>query len=329
MQAPGRCACHALPRARTALSRSGSPSGASRRCAYAAKSAISSPRGTLVRPGKTASVVFAVRGEAHVVEHDLVEPGVCRRRRDPERVVPDAAIVGVHPAEACARLPDGSVRAPNREVGSRLGKHRILEDDDPADQIDAVPVRKAGDLRGLVVRADGTDLGRQRDARRTEADLAALVLDVELDRVEPALAEVDVLLELPGKRRERAGDVHAAHLDGQRTRADGRGEDRRRARCRRLRLRGSRVPVLSGNRHASRERRERSGGACRGRARGGGAWRGAHCPVASETARSGPRMGRAWTPGPGGYRTSTGLRETARHTMPQSRWCSQTAQSAA
>ena len=70
----------------------------------------------------------------------------------------------------------------------------------------------ARDLVRVVVRLGGADAARERDGRRLEGDLAALVLDVDLDRVQPLAAHAHVLPELAGGDRERHGHVDAADL---------------------------------------------------------------------------------------------------------------------
>ena len=112
--------------------------------------------------------------------------------------------------------------------GRVLREVRVLEDDHPADQVDALAVRHSRHLRRLVVVADGAGLPREWHAEGREPDLTALVLEVELDGVQPVLRQRDVLLELPRERRERARHVDAAHLDRERTWPD-RDLDARRA----------------------------------------------------------------------------------------------------
>ena len=56
---------------------------------------------------------------------------------------------------------------------------------------------------------------RERHRGGDEADLAVLVLDVELDRVQPLVDELQVLLELAVERGERHRHVDAANLVGQ------------------------------------------------------------------------------------------------------------------
>ena len=70
---------------------------------------------------------------------------------------------------------------------------------------------------GVVVAPRRADPLGERDVDR-EADLAVLVLDVELDRVEACCLHRDVLLELSGYAGERHRHVDAANLDGQRPR---------------------------------------------------------------------------------------------------------------
>jgi len=152
----------------------------------------------------------AVRGEAHVVELDLVEARPRRRRRDREVVLPGAAVAGVEPAQSGTGLPDRAVRCPDGEVGARDGEDRVLERDDAADQVDAVLVCEPRGPPGVVVRPGGADRARQLRSAADEPDLPALVLDVELEGVEPG--QLQVLLEPPGQRRERLGHVDAPHL---------------------------------------------------------------------------------------------------------------------
>jgi hypothetical protein len=59
-------------------------------------------------------------------------------------------------------------------------------------------------------RADVAGQGRQ--LVRHESDLPVLVLDVDLDRVQPVGRQSRVVVELPGESGERRGDVDAAHL---------------------------------------------------------------------------------------------------------------------
>src|SRR5207247_2126311 len=79
-----------------------------------------------------------------VVELDLVEAGPRRGRADPDDVLPDPLAVRVGPAEACVVDPDGTVAVLNREIRPRRGQRRVLEDDDPPDQVDACRMRLAG-----------------------------------------------------------------------------------------------------------------------------------------------------------------------------------------
>ncbi len=110
------------------------------------------------------------------------------------------------------------------------------------------------DLAGRVVVPHRPGLSRERHVRRREGDLAPLVLDVELDRVQPLLLERDVLLELAGKGRERSGHVDAPYLDRQGPRA-GRDRDRIAHRLdRHASVRGRPgLVALSRERHPARE----------------------------------------------------------------------------
>ena len=111
---------------------------------------------------------------------------------------------------------------PSRRLIARCGafceSSGSSKHDEPPDQVDALGVELAGDLARLVVPHGRSDLARERHGRGREPDLAVLVLDVELDRVQPLLAQRDVLVELAVDRRERHGHVDAAHLVGERTR---------------------------------------------------------------------------------------------------------------
>ena len=71
----------------------------------------------------------------------------------------------------------------------------------------------------------GAVLARERGRALDERDVAALVLQVDLDRVQAVALQGEVLLELARERHQRAGDVHAADLLRQR-----RAERRSRAR---------------------------------------------------------------------------------------------------
>ena len=157
-------------------------------------------------------VDVAVGGEAHVVELDLVEAGAGGDLGDRDVVVPDALVVRVRPTEACVVVPDGAVRVLDCELGTAGREARVLEDDDAADQVDALCVNLAGGLARLVVRLCGADLARERHPRGDKADLAVLVLHVQLDRVQPVVDELEVLLELPVERGERHRHVDPAHL---------------------------------------------------------------------------------------------------------------------
>ena len=99
---------------------------------------------------------------------------------------------------------------------------RILEDDDPADQVDALRVSQPCDLAGAVVGARGTDPRRERHRGRDEPDLAVLVLDVELDRVQAV--DADVLVEVkgrnPGPLYPRLHHQHLQHVELRRAGGD-------------------------------------------------------------------------------------------------------------
>ena len=114
--------------------------------------------------------------------------------------------------------PAAAVRVLDREVGPLRREHRVLHHDDAADQIHPLRVDLLRDRARLVVRLRGADAPRQGHCRGDEADLTVLVLDVELDRVQPRQREV--LVELAGDRGERHRDVHAANRLRRRQRLD-------------------------------------------------------------------------------------------------------------
>ena len=153
----------------------------------------------------------AVAREADVVELDLVEAELGRLDGDVDVVLPDPLVVGIRPAEAAVVQPGRAVCPPDRQGGIAGGQERILEGDDAADQVEASRVDLRHGLLGVVVPLGGADPPRERDGRR-KADVAVLVLDVELDRVQSVLLERDVLVELPGEAGERHRHVHATHL---------------------------------------------------------------------------------------------------------------------
>ena len=199
-----------------------------------------------------------------------------------------------------ARRPDAAVRSLDREIRPSLRELRILEADDPADHVDAVPVGQRDEGLRVVEGARCADGARERDVGRHEPDLAALVLDVQLDRVEPVALVADVLPELPGQRGERAGHVNAADLDRKRPRAfrqrpcavawPGRAARR---------LDGLVVADEAGAHHDGDHRR---GAGAPGPRPDGAALSGASGPVERGNARSGPLVRRAWTPDHRAYR---------------------------
>src|SRR5262249_33723007 len=79
------------------------------------------------------------------------------------------------------------------------------------DQIEAGGVDLGDGALRVVVAHAGADLARKRHVHRP-ADLAVLVLDVELDRVQAAVLHRDVLLELARDAGERHRHVYAANL---------------------------------------------------------------------------------------------------------------------
>ena len=99
-----------------------------------------------------------------------------------------------------------------REPGPPLGDERILEGDDPPDQVETGGVHLACRGARVVVRLRGAGGPRERRRAADEADLAVLVLDIQLDRVEAGALEREVLVELAVQARERHRDVYTAHL---------------------------------------------------------------------------------------------------------------------
>ena len=161
----------------------------------------------------------AVAREADVVELDLVEAEPRRGDGDVDVVLPDALVVGVRSSRArrcCARREPSRRRIasvgalPPRAPGSS-------KRDDAADQVEPRRVDLAATARrhrssgfaAPTFRASG-------HGRRDEADLAVLVLDVELDRVQAGRLQREVLVELAGERRRapssrgRRGSLRAA-----------------------------------------------------------------------------------------------------------------------
>ncbi len=188
------------------------PRGFRRFVAYSTKLAIVCHFGSERRLAIDSTVDVPVAREARVVEHDLVEAGSGGCHRDVDVVLPDPLVVRVRPPEPGAVAPHRAVSRTNRHPGTSLGQPWILEHDDAPDQVHAGGVRLPRDRGRVVVALRAADLCRERHSARAEADLAVLVLDVELERVQALLAQLEVLLELPGHRGERGGDVDAAGL---------------------------------------------------------------------------------------------------------------------
>ena len=197
----------------------------------------------------------SVRGVAHVVELDLVEAGPRGGDRDREIVVPRAAVPRVDPAEAGARLPDGAVRRLHGEIGPRDREDGILEGHDAADQVDAVTVREPRDAPRVVVRPGRADRAGELRRAVDEADLPALVLDVELERVQAG--KLQVLLEPTRQRRQRLGHVDSAHL--RRDVAPHRHDLRRRPGRSRRRRHGHRMGRLAAEREGPHPCSDRAG----------------------------------------------------------------------
>ena len=97
----------------------------------------------------------------------------------------------------------------------RGGGDRVLEGHDAPDQVEPGAVQPARHPARVVVRACSAVVPRDRRCAGHEGDVAALVLHVDFQRVEPAVLERDVLVELAGQRQQRHRDVDAADLLGQ------------------------------------------------------------------------------------------------------------------
>ena len=104
-------------------------------------------------------------------------------------------------------MPDRAVGVFQRVARHPLRQDRILEHDDAPDQVHVLRVRLARDFVRVVVRLGSADPAGERDGRRLEGDLAAFVLDVDLDRVQALPAHAHVLAELAG------GDEGHGHVD--------------------------------------------------------------------------------------------------------------------
>ena len=219
--APARCPCRGSPRARRAPSRRGRRAAPSRCFAYATKLAISSPFGTLVLPGIDGVRDVAVGREPDVVEHDLVEAGARSGRGDRDGVVPHPPVVRVDPGEPGARRPDRPVRCGGSRSRGAPREVRVLEDDDPADQVDALAVQLPDDLSRVVV---ATHRARLRARAASPVGAKAISPPSSLTSssivLSPYFVSAHVLVELARERGERAGHVDAAHLDRQRPRPD-------------------------------------------------------------------------------------------------------------
>src|SRR5262249_45067689 len=85
---------------------------------------------------------------------------------------------------------------------------RVLEDDDPPDQVEAGVVHCGRRLIGVVERSCRADCCSELRGAPYEAYLAVLVLHVQLERVQPVRAQGDVLVELA----RDGGETHR-HVD--------------------------------------------------------------------------------------------------------------------
>src|SRR5207253_6453968 len=111
----------------------------------------------------------AVAGEPNVVELDLVEAELRRLLCDVDVVLPDAPVVGVRPPQSHVVEPARAVGPPDRELGNSGRQGRILEGDDPAEEIETGGVDLRYRALGIVVALCRTeplgksDVGREAD----------------------------------------------------------------------------------------------------------------------------------------------------------------------
>ena len=152
-----------------------------------------------VGPRDSGSPEVTVAREADVVELDLVEAQLRGLHCDVDVVLPDPRSYGfVQPSP-----PLFSQREPSdlrmASAGARADKDRVLEGDDAADQVEAGLRGSARpSVGGCSSACADADPARERDVDG-EPDLAVLVLDVELDRVQPVLLQREVSWSFPGR----------------------------------------------------------------------------------------------------------------------------------
>src|SRR5205814_8158766 len=89
---------------------------------------------------------------------------------------------------------------------------RIFEGDDAPDQVDARGVRLLRGPAQVEVRARRAVGACNRRGAALERDVAAFVLQVDLDGVQAGLLQREVVLELAGQAHQRPRDVDAANL---------------------------------------------------------------------------------------------------------------------
>ncbi len=153
-------------------------------------------------------------GTSNVVVEHVVDPRACRGHGDVDVVLPDGrvgevrepavarvlrAVGRLHDAVALAALPGGR------------SEDRIAEAHEPADHTDPARMHLLHDVVEVVDVSDRTDLAAERHGC-VEAHLARLVLEVDLDRVDPFL--VDQLHHAAAKIRIGPAvrrDVHRPH----------------------------------------------------------------------------------------------------------------------
>jgi hypothetical protein len=162
-------------------------------------------------------LVVLVLGAADVVPQDLVDAQVGSFGGDVEVVLLDGARGEVGEAAVGAvrrpiRLLDDPVAVTVLPGG--LGQDRVAVDDDATDDPDPPPVQLVHRLAQPVVVPDRADLLGERHLR-VVADVAVLVLEVELDGVDPA--RVDEVEDVALQARRAPGDRRHVHAVDRRT----------------------------------------------------------------------------------------------------------------
>ena len=131
-------------------------------------------------------------GPADVVVEDVVDAELGRGHGEVDLVAADDRVREVGEAAvgravvAAVRGLDHLVALPVRPCP--LGVGRVVEADEAPDHAHALVVQRLDGVGEVHRHVDGADLARERH-RRVPADLPAFLLQVELDRVDPALRD--------------------------------------------------------------------------------------------------------------------------------------------